>query len=82
MRYQSAMTLETFKENPASHIGTWGATNFQNALTRSRRINLGGTLKLGEHVETTLSYFNEDRESIVFNPIRYKTDIFNGNISI
>ena len=80
MRYQSAMTLETFKENPASHIGRFGATNFQNALTRSRRINLGGTLKLGEHVETTLSYFNEDRESIVFNPIRYKTDIFNGNI--
>ncbi|GIS84564.1 MAG: hypothetical protein CM1200mP16_08640 [Nitrospina sp.] len=48
MRYQSAMTLETFKENPASHIGRLEQQTL-NALTRSRRINLGGTLKLGEH---------------------------------
>ena len=80
MRYQNAMSLNTFKENPASPIGTFGTSNYTNALTNSDRINLGGTLKLGEHVETTLSYFNEYRESVIFSPQRYKTDILDGNI--
>ena len=36
---------------------------------------------LGENVETSLDYFHENRESIIFQPARYKTDIFDGNIT-
>ena len=83
MRYQNSMTLSQFKQNPASNLNTANnPTNFQNALTNSDRLNLGGTLKLGEHIETTLSYFNEYRESVIFSPQRYKTDILDGNIII
>jgi iron complex outermembrane receptor protein len=83
IRYQNAMTLGVFDQNPGANTNTSDTpTNYQEALTKSRRINLGGTIKFGDHIETTLTYFNEDRETIIFNPIRYKTDIFEGNITL
>ena len=83
IRYQNAMTLGVFDQNPGANTNTSDtATNYQEALTKSDRINLGGTLKMGNHVETALSYFRERRENVVFNPIRYRTDIINGNITL
>jgi len=83
IRYQNSMKLGVFDQNPASNMNSSNTpTNYSEALTNSDRINLGGKLKLGENVETSLDYFHENRESIAFNHQRYRTDIFDGNITL
>jgi len=83
IRYQNAMTLGVFDQNPGANTNTSNTpTNYAEALTKSDRINLGGTLEMGSHVETTLSYFRERRENVTFNPLRYRTDIVNGSITL
>ena len=83
IRYQNAMTLGVFDQNPGANTNTSDTpTNYAEALTKSDRINLGGTLEMGSHVETTLSYFRERRENVTFNPLRYRTDIINGSITL
>jgi len=83
IRYQNAMTLGVFNQNPGANTNTTDTPkNYQEALTNSDRINLGGTIKLGNYVETTLSYFNEYRESVIFSPQRYRTHYVDGNITI
>ena len=86
IRYQSSLTLGMFDQNPASNVKSSTAvpTNYQEALTSSDRVNLGGKLKLGENLETSLDYFHENRESIIFDSsgnVRYQTDILDGNIT-
>jgi iron complex outermembrane recepter protein len=83
IRYQNSMKLGVFDQNPSSNFNSSNTpTNYQEALTNSDRVNLGGKLKLSENVETTLDYFHEKRESIIFQSARYKTDIFDGNINL
>ena len=83
IRYQNAMTLGVFDQNPGANTNTSNTpTNYQYALSKSDRINLGGNLNIGDHVETELSYFRERRENVVFSPLRYRTDIINGNITL
>ncbi|MDC0946321.1 TonB-dependent receptor plug domain-containing protein [Nitrospinaceae bacterium] len=86
IRYQNSMALGVFDQNPASNLNSSNTpTNYQDTLTRSDRVNLGGKLKLGENVETSLDYFHQDRESIIFDAsgtVRYTTDILDGNITL
>ena len=83
IRYQNSMKLGVFDQNPASNMNSSNTpTNYSEALTNSDRINLGGKLKLGKNIGTSLDYFHENRESIAFNHQRYKTDIFDGNITL
>jgi iron complex outermembrane recepter protein len=83
IRYQNAMTLGVFDQNPGANTNTSDTpTNYAEALTKSDRINLGGTLKMGSHVKTTLNYFRERRENVTFSPLRYRTDIVNGSITL
>jgi len=87
IRYQNSLTLDMFDQNPASNLKSSTAvpTNYQEALTSSDRVNLGGKLKLGENLETSLDYFHENRESIIFDSagnVRYKSDSLDGNITL
>jgi iron complex outermembrane recepter protein len=81
-RFVGSLTKAQFESNPGSNsnVFTGNPANFNLALSRSDRIGLGGTTKLGNDYEATLIYGHENKFGSIFNHLRYKTSTFDANL--